>query len=353
MNKFNERGKNRGNRGRGRGRGRGKGRGRGRGKDGRKGKKRNFEEMQSQREQVKGKQREKLDFYVEKFRHLLKLELDEEKKVVNERLKNYSKARLSREGLAIFGVQGAKRGTFFGKKILQFKNPNVKELPYFRISSGSVILISRKDPIAEHPLQGLLLSCSRRLLRIAVDTVPRDIRRGSWRIDGGVNTVAYDRMEKALKSMYHVPKRFDYGLNHHVLIDNDNNNSNDNNTDKVEVDQENNDEKKTNSKDKNISSNDEPKNHDDHNSKEKDNANANGSTSENEEVNEKIKDSNEQSEEDSKETKNESEQKEEEEEKIVELTPADDDDLEDDDEDDDDEEEEVWMMMMMKRRREI
>jgi hypothetical protein len=63
------------------------------------------------------------------------MEMEEEKRQVAERLQQWPPGRLKSEGLVLLGLRGSKRGTFFGKLVLIFRDARGGgELPFHRFT---------------------------------------------------------------------------------------------------------------------------------------------------------------------------------------------------------------------------
>ena len=73
---------------------------------------------------------------------------------------------------------------------------------FHRFRQGDIVLISRKDPLKETPLEGTIYSTSRTSIKVVFSESPKDIRKHTWRIDKGANRIAFDRMRDALNSIF-------------------------------------------------------------------------------------------------------------------------------------------------------
>lgn len=60
------------------------------------------------------------------------MELDEEKRQVNQRLAEWPWERLQREGLMLLGMKCEKRGAFYGKSVMVFSREQGGNLPFHR-----------------------------------------------------------------------------------------------------------------------------------------------------------------------------------------------------------------------------
>ena len=139
------------------------------------------------------------------FRHftsLLEDELEEETSIIQERWSSWSHHRLQASGLALLGLKGRTNGTLYGEDILVFEHPDRKHLGQHRFTHGDIVVISRSKPIGEKTVEGIVLERGPTRLRIVVAQRPKDLRKGTWRLDRGANRVAHDRMQEALE-MFH------------------------------------------------------------------------------------------------------------------------------------------------------
>ena len=139
------------------------------------------------------------------FRHftsLLEDELEEETSIIQERWSSWSHHRLQASGLALLGLKGRTNGTLYGEDILVFEHPDRKHLGQHRFTHGDIVVISRSKPLGEKTVEGIVLERGPTRLRIVVAQRPKDLRKGTWRLDRGANRVAHDRMQEALE-MFH------------------------------------------------------------------------------------------------------------------------------------------------------
>ena len=138
----------------------------------------------------------------ELYLKLIKWEIDDEMKNVVEKLQNWPRKKLIENGIALFDLVGKNDGWLFGQRIVKFTNRKKKDLGTHRFRQGDIILVSKKDPLKETPLEGTIFSTSRNSIKIVFSDVPKDIRKDTWRLDKGANRIAYDRMKDALNSIF-------------------------------------------------------------------------------------------------------------------------------------------------------
>ena len=132
------------------------------------------------------------------FTDLIKQELDDETQLVEERWTTWTKGRLAASGLALFDLSGRARGRFFGDDVLVFEARDGGRMPEHRFTPGDIVLISRSKPWTEKVVEGVVLDRGPTRLRVVVKDRPKDLRKGTWRLDRGANRVAHDRMHEAL-----------------------------------------------------------------------------------------------------------------------------------------------------------
>ena len=137
-----------------------------------------------------------------RFTALIRRELDDETAMVEERWKSWSKQRLLAAGLALFDLNGRGQGRFFGEPILVFENRQGSRLPIHRFGHGDIVLISRASPWGEKVVEGIVLDRGPTRIRIVVSEKPKDLKKGTWRLDRGANRVAHDRMHEALSTFH-------------------------------------------------------------------------------------------------------------------------------------------------------
>ncbi len=135
------------------------------------------------------------------FTNLIKIELDDELNLVNDRWKTWSKQRLTEAGLTLFDLKARASGRFFGDPILVFEARD-GGLPFHKFGHGDMVIISRARPWGEKVVEGVVLDTNNRRIRVIVAEKPGDIKKGGWRLDKGANRVAHDRMHEALISFH-------------------------------------------------------------------------------------------------------------------------------------------------------
>eukprot|EP00928_Gymnodinium_smaydae_P020797 TRINITY_DN18040_c0_g3_i1.p1 TRINITY_DN18040_c0_g3~~TRINITY_DN18040_c0_g3_i1.p1 ORF type:complete len:724 (+),score=90.03 TRINITY_DN18040_c0_g3_i1:90-2261(+) len=137
-----------------------------------------------------------LSSYKAKWKSLIELEWSEEMRVVEDRLQNWSLDRLVKQGFCITDLSARRRGEFFGKAKVTFSKDCI---PRHQFTSGDEVLVSRRHPLNEKGAwKGELIELSSSSVTIVSDSVPPDVRTGSWRLDCGANKTAYERTKSAL-----------------------------------------------------------------------------------------------------------------------------------------------------------
>ena len=75
-------------------------------------------------------------------------------------------------------------------------------MPDHRFTPGDIVLISRSRPWSEKVVEGVVLDRGPTRIRVVAKDRPKDLRKGTWRLDRGANRVAHDRMHEALISFH-------------------------------------------------------------------------------------------------------------------------------------------------------
>ena len=138
----------------------------------------------------------------ELYLKLIKWELDDEMKNVVEKLQHWPRKKLIENGIALFDLIGKNDGWLFGQRIIKFTNKKKKDLGVHRFRQGDIVLISKKDPLKETPLEGTIYSTTRNSIKIVFSDLPKNIRKDTWRLDKGANRIAYDRMKDGLNTIF-------------------------------------------------------------------------------------------------------------------------------------------------------
>ena len=138
----------------------------------------------------------------ELYLKLIRWELDDEMKNVVEKLQNWPRKKLIENGIALFDLIGKNDGWLFGQRIIKFTNKKKKDLGIHRFRQGDIILLSKKDPLKETPVEGTIFSTSRNSIKIVFSDAPKNIKKETWRLDKGANRIAYDRMKDSLNSIF-------------------------------------------------------------------------------------------------------------------------------------------------------
>ncbi|CAJ1387331.1 unnamed protein product [Effrenium voratum] len=136
-----------------------------------------------------------LGAYKAKWKDLIEMEWQEEMRVIDDRLRNWSLQRLVGQGFCITDLEARKRGAFFGKAKVAFSKPTI---PRHQFSSGDEVIVSRGNPLdKKQAWKGEILELGMNRLAIVSDDVPWDLS-GRWRLDCGANKTAYERTKSAL-----------------------------------------------------------------------------------------------------------------------------------------------------------
>ncbi len=138
----------------------------------------------------------------EAYLRLIRLELDDELAMTEERLKNWSDKRLQANGIALFGLNAKPDGWLFGQRIVRLRQGSGSGLGSHRFRQGDIVMLSRSSPLTEKPIEAIVSDRNRSSIRIVLPETPKGLRKGTWRMDRGANRIAFDRMKDALNSVF-------------------------------------------------------------------------------------------------------------------------------------------------------
>ena len=138
----------------------------------------------------------------EAYLQLIQWELDDELRATDERLRNWSRAKLAAHGLALFDLKARPDGWLFGQRIVKLELNGRADMGQHRFRQGDIVMLSRGDPIGEKPIEAIVSDRTRNRIRIVLPELPSGLRSGFWRIDRAANKVAFDRMRDALNSIF-------------------------------------------------------------------------------------------------------------------------------------------------------
>ena len=138
----------------------------------------------------------------EAYLPLIQWELDDELDATDERLRNWSRAKLAAHGVALFDLRARPDGWLFGQRIVKLELDGRADMGQHRFRQGDIVMLSRGDPIGEKPIEAIVSDRSRNRIRIVLPELPSGVRSGYWRIDRAANKVAFDRMRDALNSIF-------------------------------------------------------------------------------------------------------------------------------------------------------
>ena len=168
----------------------------------------------------------------EKFAKALRLELEEEMDRAKERLDTWDRARLQREGYALFGLRGMRDGMLQRDAVVRVLLPRVggfgagadadadadasgaasplrggfamgAELPFHRFAQGDMVSLTEGDDHDEtgaSSVQGVVVERAMHFLKIAVseDDERKVLDARRLRLDLSANTISHDRAVSAL-----------------------------------------------------------------------------------------------------------------------------------------------------------
>tara|TARA_B100000029_G_scaffold509403_1_gene598499 strand:- start:1108 stop:2928 length:1821 start_codon:yes stop_codon:yes gene_type:complete len=118
------------------------------------------------------------------------------------RLREWPNGRLAANGIALFDLVAKTDGWLFGQRIIKLQRRDRQAFGMHRFRQGDIVMLSRKNPLTEKPIEAIVSNRSRFHIRIVVPEVPNGLRKGTWRMDRGANRIAHDRMRDALNSLF-------------------------------------------------------------------------------------------------------------------------------------------------------
>ena len=90
----------------------------------------------------------------------------------------------------------------FGQRIIKLQRRDRQAFGMHRFRQGDIVMLSRRNPLTEKPVEAIVSNRSRFHIRIVVPEVPNGLRKDTWRMDRGANRIAHDRMRDALNSLF-------------------------------------------------------------------------------------------------------------------------------------------------------
>ena len=97
----------------------------------------------------------------EAYLPLIQWELDDELDATDERLRNWSRAKLAAHGLALFDLRARPDGWLFGQRIVKLELDGRANMGQHRFRQGDIVMLSRGDPIGEKPIEAIVSDRSR------------------------------------------------------------------------------------------------------------------------------------------------------------------------------------------------
>jgi hypothetical protein len=93
--------------------------------------------------------------YFEKFSQLIRFEMEDELKIIEEQLNGWSQERLAREGLTLFRMRATPSGRFFGgDALVRLRQSDDRPLRARRFDAGLMVVLSRHNPLSEEGMDG-------------------------------------------------------------------------------------------------------------------------------------------------------------------------------------------------------
>ena len=106
----------------------------------------------------------------EAYLPLIQWELDDELDATDERLRNWSRAKLAAHGLALFDLRARPDGWLFGQRIVKLELDGRADMGQHRFRQGDIVMLSRGDPIGEKTIEAIVSDLS--LIHISEPTRP-------------------------------------------------------------------------------------------------------------------------------------------------------------------------------------
>ncbi|SDL84721.1 IGHMBP2 family helicase [Halarsenatibacter silvermanii] len=142
--------------------------------------------------------------YIKKFTGLVELEREEEMKQHELEIKHLSAREREKKGRAILHLKGRDEGTALGQRsLVKFMRQRPGEkLPETEITVGDLVMLSKKDPLADDNPTGTVAEMTNYSLTVVFDEKPQGFVYGkSLRMDLYVNDITYQRMLDAVESL--------------------------------------------------------------------------------------------------------------------------------------------------------
>ena len=138
----------------------------------------------------------------EAYLNLIGWELEDELSITEKRLLDWTDRRLAANGIALFDLVAKTDGWLFGQRIVKLQRRDRQAFGMHRFRQGDIVMLSRRNPLSEKPVDAIVSNRSRHFIRIVLPEPPTDLRKDTWRIDRGANRIAHDRMRDALNSLF-------------------------------------------------------------------------------------------------------------------------------------------------------
>ncbi|MED5452801.1 MAG: AAA domain-containing protein [Candidatus Thermoplasmatota archaeon] len=138
----------------------------------------------------------------ESYLNLIRWELDDELSMTEARLREWPDGRLAANGIALFNLVAKTDGWLFGQRIIKLQRRDRQAFGMHRFRQGDIVMLSRRNPLTEKPVEAIVSDRSRFHIRIVVPEAPNGLRKDTWRMDRGANRIAHDRMRDALNSLF-------------------------------------------------------------------------------------------------------------------------------------------------------
>ena len=116
----------------------------------------------------------------ESYLKLIRWELDDELSMTESRLREWPDGRLAANGIALFDLVAKTDGWLFGQRIIKLQRRDRQAFGMHRFRQGDIVMLSRRNPLTEKPVEAIVSNRSRFHIRIVVPEVPNGLRKDTW-----------------------------------------------------------------------------------------------------------------------------------------------------------------------------
>jgi hypothetical protein len=170
------------------------------------------------------------ELYKSNSRRLIIQEFEHEKRIIQDRLANWSNDMLRAEGFVLLDLTASMKGSVFQDRVVRFRLDRDDEpLPFHRFSTGDSVKITKiskhksgqyKPLNLDNSIDGVVLERRQWYIDVCVDAAVAESTKwsGLFRLDSHVNTVTFTRMMEGLGRITRSLLRPDSSDNVHSAI---------------------------------------------------------------------------------------------------------------------------------------